>query len=136
MESFASLVTANSIYLSRLYFCRAVLSLQQNQEGGAEVPSHPSPLSASLTRWDIGCHGWMSLHGHSMVTLSPEFTFGFTLASRIFGRCIFLVSVASQLPLKSSAHVVAASVPGAVTLGPHGLPVVTYSLVSFRWPYS
>ena len=72
----------------------------------------------------------MSRHGHGMVTLSPEFTFGFTLASCIFGRCIFLVSVVNQLPLNSSAHTVAASV-----WGPRGRPGPPHGHLP-PWPHS
>ena len=44
---FGRLVTANSIYFLRLYLCRAVLSVQQTREGGAEVPPPVSLVSVS-----------------------------------------------------------------------------------------
>lgn len=104
-------MTANSVCFLRPYVCRAVLSLQQNQEGGAEARP-PVRLVSISHQLGLGCHGWMSLHGPGNGRLKARVYLCVHSCSSIFGRCIFLVSVVSQLPLNSSAHTAAAYVWG------------------------
>lgn len=64
----------------------------------------------------------MSLHGPG--TAQGQSLPWVHSAPVIFGRCIFLVSVVSQLPLNSLPHTVAAYGGG---LGPHRVPVATHT---------